>query len=50
MRVLRHRDPHILKQKLHLVGVGVRKVQQQNLLALVLDESYAIIHNANPNP
>src|ERR1035441_6096617 len=44
-RVLRHRDPHILQQKLHLVGIGMRKVQQQNLLALMLDESYAIIHS-----
>jgi hypothetical protein len=42
--VPRHGDPHILKQKLHLVRISVRKIQQQNPLALVLDESYAIIH------
>ncbi len=43
-RVLRHRDPHLLKEKLHLVCIGMRKVEEQNLLALVLDEMDAIIH------
>src|SRR5260370_4474543 len=42
--MLSHRDPHLLKQKLHLMRTGERKVQQQNLLALVLDEMDAIIH------
>src|SRR5208337_290686 len=44
MPVLRHHDPHILKQKLHLVRIGARIVQQQNLLALVLDEMDTIVH------
>ena len=44
VRVLRHGDSHVLEQKLHLVGAGVRKIQQQNLLALVLDKSNAIVH------
>ena len=35
---------YVLKQKLHLMCTGVRKVQQQDLLALVLDEMDAIIH------
>jgi hypothetical protein len=34
----------MLKQKLHLMCIGVRKVQQQNLLALMLDELDTIIH------
>jgi len=43
--MLGDRGPHKLEQELHLLGIGMREVKQQNLLAVVLNEMYAIVHS-----
>ena len=42
--VLRHRDPQVLEEKQHLLGGRLREIDQQDLLAFVLDEVDAVIH------
>ena len=37
-------DSHKFQQELHLVNIGTRKIQQQNLLAAVLYEMDTIVH------
>jgi hypothetical protein len=46
--LLCHRGLNLREDGNHLPSCGQRKIQQQNPLALVLDESYPFIHELSP--